>query len=177
MLLARQLTSISHQSSLAHQHATSVDYTHTHQPMPLSPPPALSQAGDDKKLVQAASRKKKLDERLGLDKNAKGMKFKVRAEGSRAGGQGSRIRLETEGVCACSVPLTLQLQQHCRCHQHCCQQLLLVPLLPLSLHLPHSIPAPPHTHTNMPTLTGPPLYHPPPNTNTPAAQQGPGWLP
>jgi hypothetical protein len=37
----------------------------------------LLQQGDDKKLLQAASRKKKLDERLGVDKNAKGMKFKV----------------------------------------------------------------------------------------------------
>lgn len=47
--------------------------------LPSPPPhhPVLSQAGDDKKLVQAASRKKKLDERLGLDRNAKGMKFKV----------------------------------------------------------------------------------------------------
>lgn len=62
------------------------DPPHTHTryltPMPLSPfppphHPVLSQAGDDKKLVQAASRKKKLDERLGLDRNAKGMKFKV----------------------------------------------------------------------------------------------------
>lgn len=35
------------------------------------------QAGDDKKLLQAASRKKKLEERHGLDKNAFGRKFKV----------------------------------------------------------------------------------------------------
>eukprot|EP00775_Hariotina_reticulata_P010042 gene10042-10198_t len=35
------------------------------------------QAGDDKKLLQAASRKKKLEDRLGLDKNAKGHKFKL----------------------------------------------------------------------------------------------------
>lgn len=40
--------------------------------------PLLScQAGDDKKLVQAASRKKKLEERLGPDENATGRKFKV----------------------------------------------------------------------------------------------------
>jgi hypothetical protein len=36
------------------------------------------QAGDDKKLLQAASRKKKLDQRHGLDRNAAGRKFKVR---------------------------------------------------------------------------------------------------
>jgi hypothetical protein len=35
------------------------------------------QAGDDKKLLQVASRKKKLEERHGLDRNAAGHKFKV----------------------------------------------------------------------------------------------------
>jgi hypothetical protein len=35
------------------------------------------QAGDDKKLLQVASRKKKLEERHGLERNAAGRKFKV----------------------------------------------------------------------------------------------------
>lgn len=43
-------------------------------------PPSIipcMQAGDDKKLLQAASRKKKLEERFGLEKSAKGTRFKV----------------------------------------------------------------------------------------------------
>lgn len=38
---------------------------------------AAKRAGDDKKLKQAASRKKRLDERMGMQVNAKGHKFKL----------------------------------------------------------------------------------------------------
>jgi ATPase subunit of ABC transporter with duplicated ATPase domains len=38
---------------------------------------AAKRAGDDKKLKQAASRKKKLDDRMGMQVNAKGHKFKL----------------------------------------------------------------------------------------------------
>ncbi|WPA98822.1 uncharacterized protein RHO25_003435 [Cercospora beticola] len=38
---------------------------------------AAKRAGDDKKLKQAASRKKKLDERMGLEVSAKGTRFKI----------------------------------------------------------------------------------------------------
>lgn len=38
---------------------------------------AAPQAGDDKKLLQVASRKKKLEERHGLERNAAGRRFKV----------------------------------------------------------------------------------------------------
>ncbi|KAK4907129.1 hypothetical protein LTR49_023824 [Elasticomyces elasticus] len=38
---------------------------------------AAKRAGDDKKLKQAASRKKKLDERMGMEVSAKGTKFKL----------------------------------------------------------------------------------------------------
>lgn len=34
-------------------------------------------SGDDKKLQMVASRKKKLEDRLGMEKNAKGHRFKV----------------------------------------------------------------------------------------------------
>jgi hypothetical protein len=48
---------------------------------------AAHQAGDDKKLVQAASRKKKLENRFGLERNAKGGRFKVSPVAARCSSQ------------------------------------------------------------------------------------------
>lgn len=75
------LLHLAHQlSQHTHQHTYSLN-TCTHKPnnTPLLPYSThhTQQAGDDKKLAQAASRKKKLEERHGLEKNAKGMRFKV----------------------------------------------------------------------------------------------------
>ncbi|CZT15698.1 related to positive effector protein GCN20 [Ramularia collo-cygni] len=55
---------------------------------------AAKRAGDDKKLKQAASRKKKLDERMGLQVSAKGTRFKLNRD--RAGYYADGLRNEIE---------------------------------------------------------------------------------
>ncbi|KAF2097742.1 ABC transporter ATP-binding protein uup-1 [Rhizodiscina lignyota] len=53
---------------------------------------AAKRAGDDKKLKQAASRQKKLDDRMGLEVSAKGTRFKLNRD--RAGQYGLSSRAE-----------------------------------------------------------------------------------
>lgn len=75
------------QAATQNKHLDPIGITrHLHVPVMLSMPcctlplpvcRCILQQGDDKKLLQAASRKKKLEERLGVNNNAKGMKFKV----------------------------------------------------------------------------------------------------
>lgn len=55
---------------------------------------AAKRAGDDKKLKQAASRKKKLDERMGLQVSAKGTRFKLNRD--RAGYYADGLRNEID---------------------------------------------------------------------------------
>lgn len=55
---------------------------------------AAREKGDDKKLKQAASRKKKLDDRWGMEVNAKGGRFKLNRD--RAGQYGFTLRQDIE---------------------------------------------------------------------------------
>jgi ATPase subunit of ABC transporter with duplicated ATPase domains len=55
---------------------------------------AAKRAGDDKKLKQAASRKKKLDERMGMQTSAKGTRFKLNRD--RAGYYADGLRNEID---------------------------------------------------------------------------------
>lgn len=80
---------------------------------------AAKRAGDDKKLKQAASRKKKLDERMGLQVSAKGTRFKLNQD--RAGFHADGLRNAIE-IPTSDPPATL-----------------IIPLAPPDLRFPGSL--------------------------------------